>query len=224
MHHRKAEEPYAELLKPATIELLIEKIIKSEDKLFFIRYHIPTLNRYEWRLVQVNFEQSMTVNASCLRTARMLMKFFIAHPKDSEFNHPNQRFWKEYHKCTDSSKISSNYHLVRPSDDEEIYCKQQKLSAFEDWINLFDNDVFLLGPIEFGTINGRKTRDRISLHHWEALASMKEKYNNDAPKLINAQHAGYFCHIDTPYHSIHTSESVSYAVVNTLSHRYYYDD
>jgi hypothetical protein len=60
------------------------------------------------------------------------------------------------------------------------------LFPFSQWLNLLHDSTFIHGPFEFATINGRKTRDRISDADWKQLIAAKDKYD-DAPPNIQIQ-------------------------------------
>jgi hypothetical protein len=212
--------PSTQLTLPATAAELMANIIANEDKLFFIRHNIPTLQRYEWRLIKIELTETINKNPIALTTGRVLATFFIAHPSDSSFNAPNQRFWKQYHVDNSNLILSHRYHLVRPTRDESNYCKSNNLKPYQEWINLHDNDTFLLGPFNFSTIQGRKTKDRIDISIWEQLQSLKHRFDNDVPS-INVNLQGYICHIDTPYHSEHQSHSITASINSVLTERYF---
>jgi hypothetical protein len=47
---------------------------------------------------------------------------------------------------------------------------KQRLVPFRRWLNLTYSDTYLHSPFDFATVNGRKTRDRISQANWDVLA------------------------------------------------------
>ena len=114
--------------------------------------------------------------------------------------------------------MSNKYHLIRPTNNEEMYCKKHQLQPFRDWINLFDDDTFLLGPFNFATFNGRQSKDRISTSVWSALQSQSDKFDNSVPKTMNADNLVYY--LDTQYHSMHSDDLSSQAISNILFDRY----
>ena len=205
---------------PATISELMTKIINSDDKLFFIKHRIPTIKRVEWRLVQIDFEQSVNKNPLALTNGQVLATFYVSHPKDAVFNAPNQRFWKQYHKEQYENSISLQYHLISPTKDENNYCKENYLKAYKEWININDPSIFIFGPFNFAIIRGRKTVDRISVQHWEQLHSVRSTFDNEVPAITN-QLCGYVCHVDTPFHSKFHSESITASVHATLFNNHF---
>jgi hypothetical protein len=72
------------------ITTLAPLIISSSDKLFFIAHKIGTADCYEWRLVCVAFQDSVSLYPSCLQDGRFLVKFYMAHPADAGYNAINQ--------------------------------------------------------------------------------------------------------------------------------------
>jgi hypothetical protein len=216
----KQAETQVQINLPATAAELMANVIANEDKLCFIRHHIPSLHRYEWRLIKIELSDSIQKNPTTLATGRVLVTFYIAHPSDAAFNAPNQRFWKQYHFDDNNLVLSHRYHLVRPNKNEHEYCRRKNLKPYQEWINLHDKDTFLLGPFNFASINNRKTNDRISATIWKQLHSLECRVSNSLPTMdINIQ--GYVCHIDTPFHSEHQSPSISASINTVLSQRYF---
>ncbi len=116
--------------------------------------------------------------------------------------------------------ISHRYHLVRPTKDKSSYCSANNLQPYQEWINIHDNDTFLLGPFNFSTIQGRKTKDRIDTQIWQQLHALQDRFDNDAPTFnINLQ--GYICHVDTLCHSEHQSQSITASINSVLTERYF---
>ena len=57
---------------------------------------------------------------------------------------------------------------------------------------LSDDSVYLHGPFDFATFNGRHTNDCISRTDWKYLVAAKPKYDNAAPNV--EAYVGYtFC-------------------------------
>jgi hypothetical protein len=84
-----------------SIESLHATMILSEDKLLFISIPIGTNNVQEWRLVQLDYELSVSLSPSCLQTGRYLFKLLIGHPADWRYNAINWRYWLQYFKESD---------------------------------------------------------------------------------------------------------------------------
>ena len=179
-----------------SLSMLIARIIKSEDKLFFINHSYE--GRKEWNLVQLNLIETINQNPLAFSDGKFLVEYFIPHPDDDIYSHHNQRFWKEYHARVGAYQIHENYHLVKPSNNSDLYCKSKSLTPFRKWTHLNHPDTFIHGPFEFATINGRKTRDRISNTDFEILLKAKNKYDNEPPVLISTQTS---FHIDTAFHT-----------------------
>ena len=73
-------------------------------------------------------------------------------------------------------------HVVHPSPTSESYANQNNLVPFRQWINLSHESTYIHGPFDFASINGRKTRDRISNDNWEHLYNLSERFVNALPK------------------------------------------
>ena len=172
---------------------LIASIIKSTDRLFFIQQNTSPTHA-EWRLVRVIFDDSVSLRPTCLQDGKFLVEFLVLHTADLRYNCVNQRFWIQYHFPGDLVSLTdaTQTHLIRPSDTSETLASRKGLLPFRQWVNLTHEDVYLHGPFDFATINGRKTRDRIAAEHWEILLSLSTSYDNAAPNL------------DLPTYSVHT--------------------
>ena len=81
-------------------------------------------------------------------------------------------------------------------------------------------DTFLLGPFNFATINGRKTRDRIAREHWQLLLDRRGRYDNKPPRL-ESHLQGITCYIDTPYHSEYFDETIESSIHQHLFNAFY---
>jgi hypothetical protein len=61
------------------------------------------------------------------------------------------------------------------------------------------SDTYIQGPFDFATVNGRKTRDRISQSDWDVLAMHSSMFHNPIPWF------------DLPSYSIHVNCGVHIA-------------
>jgi hypothetical protein len=86
-------------------------IISSTDKLFFIAHKIGTAKCYEWRLVRVAFQDSISLYPSCLQDGRFLVEFYMAHPTNAHYNAINQHFWLQYHDRNAPTFGTMNAHF-----------------------------------------------------------------------------------------------------------------
>ena len=76
--------------KPAqqpTINGLHAKLVNGHDNLFFVTF------KNEWRLVGVAYRDIMASQPDCLLDGKLLVDFYILHPKDYWFGASNQRFF-----------------------------------------------------------------------------------------------------------------------------------
>eukprot|EP00956_Cyclotella_meneghiniana_P034898 scaffold109224_cov64-Cyclotella_meneghiniana.AAC.4 len=196
------------------ISTLAPAIINSQDKLFFISLPIST-NYSEWRLVRVAFADTMSLHPACLQDGKFLVDFYISHTDDIRYNNINQRFWLQYHYLGDiiSPTQTSQTHLIRPSDTSESLAARRNLRPFRQWINLTHESSYIHGPFEFATINGRKTRDRISLDDWRILSSHSSMFHNAVPDLTMPS---YSIHVDRGV-TITTISNVACTMLTTLS-------
>jgi hypothetical protein len=177
---------------PAT-HLLTAAIIQSSDKLFFVSHSIGSNDVREWRLARVAFQDSMSLYPLCTQDGWYLFEFYICHPSDWRYNAINQRYWLQYHGINDvvTPALSTDTHLIRPSDTSDAYAVRHNLVPFRKWLNISHLDTFIHGPFEFASIRGRKTRDRISQDDWDILAKHTSMFGNPLPRF------------DVPTYSIH---------------------
>ena len=92
------------------------------------------------------------------------------------------------------------------------------MTPYRDWINLFDDDVFLLGPFDFASFNGRRSKDRIDASLWASLSEQTSKFENTVPSWSTSEHLVYY--VDTQHHSSHSNESISQSISNILFTRH----
>ena len=177
----------------------INNLIQSEDKLYFVIYSLPNSQRREWKLVRVNMEETFRENPIATQDGRFLCEFLICHPEDKAFNAPNQRYWTEYHEKKGKYMINTTYHLVKPTVNQHSFVQQHNLVPFTQWFHLFNESTYLHGPFDFASIDGRKTKDRIDRQHWQILASLTSKYDNEAPSMMLKNYT-FSYHVNTALH------------------------
>jgi hypothetical protein len=96
-----------------TPQHLASRLVASESRLFFISWSRPASRRREWHLVQVQFENSVSLNPDCLQNGKYLVYFFICHPKDRTIHPRNQRWWLEYHAASSVARLhEGDYHII----------------------------------------------------------------------------------------------------------------
>jgi hypothetical protein len=141
------------------------------DRLFFVSHSIGANSSREWRLARIDFSNTMLLYPSFMLDGKFLFEFYICHPSDWRYNAVNQRYWIQYHRQNDIKcpTLSSETHLIRPSDTSVDYALRHKLLLFRKWLHITHSDTFIHGPFEFATVQGRKTRDRISQDDWNVL-------------------------------------------------------
>jgi hypothetical protein len=128
------------------------------------------------------------------------MEFYTLHHADVWFNASIQQYWLQYHSIGDiaTPTSSTTTHLIRPSDTSEAHAARHQLVPFCCWINLLHSGTLLHGPFEFTSVNGRKTRDRVSPANWDVLAKFSTLYQNPLP-WFNLP--SYSIHVDCGIHS-----------------------
>ncbi len=184
------------------IHLLTAAIIKSMGQLFFVSHSIGANNAREWHLARLTFSDSVSLYPLCMLDGQFLFKFYICHPADWHYNVVDQHYWLQFHGCKDIAhpSLSTDTHLVRPSDMSDDYTKRHNLLPYQKWLNITHLDTYIHGLFEFATVNGRKTRDRISQDEWDILRKHSSMFLNPLPTF------------DVPTYSIHVNRGahVSY--------------
>ncbi len=175
------------------IHLLTAAIIKSCDKLFFVSHSIEANTSREWRLVRLAFTDSVSLYPSCTLDGRFLFNFYICHPSDWHSNAVNQQYWLQYHGQGDLAcpDLSTDTHLICPSNTSDDYAARHKLRPFRKWLNITHLDTFIHGPFKFATVHGQKMRDRVSQDDWDILQRNTSMFQNPLPCF------------DVPTYSIH---------------------
>jgi hypothetical protein len=183
------------------LSTLVASIINSSDRLFFISHSLGHPTTCEWRLVHVAFSDSTSLSPSCLQDGRFLMEFHTLHHADIWFNTSNQQYWLQYHSTGNiaTPTSSTTTHLIQPSDTSEAHAAHHQLVPFCRWINLLHSSTLLHGPFEFASVNGCKTRDRVSPADWDVLAKFSTLYQNPLPRF---DLPSYSIHVDRGIHSI----------------------
>jgi hypothetical protein len=158
----------------------------------------------------------MALRPTCLTDGRYLVEFYILYSADDRYNATNQRYWLQYHTKGDllSPSITSDMHLIRPSDTLEALAARHHFMPFRQWITLTYESVYIHGPFEFAMINGRRSRDRVSLDDWTILHGNKHLYTNLPPSLVLPT---YSVHCDQGVHIAFESQSVSETLLSVAT-------
>jgi hypothetical protein len=136
------------------IHLLMATIISSSDKLFFVSHSIGANTSCEWHLARLTFNDSVSLYPSCTLDGRFLFDFYICHPSDWQYNAVNQRYWIQYHGREDITcpDLSTDTHLIRPSEMSDDYALHHNLCPFRKWLNITNLDTFIHGPFEIASV------------------------------------------------------------------------
>jgi hypothetical protein len=163
---------------PSSITTLAPMIISSADKLFFIAHKIGMAECYEWRLVCVAFQDSISLYPPRLQDGCFLVEFYMAHPADPRYNAINQRYWLQYRNHNSLTFGTMDAHLITPSDTSAERASRHHLVTVQSWVNLTHSDMYIHGPFNFAIVHGRKTCDRIGQDSWDVLASKPTMFTN----------------------------------------------
>jgi hypothetical protein len=136
-----------------------------------------------------------------LQDGWLMVEFYVAHPYDVQCNATNQQFWLQYRNHTMPTFGPMDAHLLTPSDTSESQALHHHLVPVRFWVNLTHGDTFIHGPINFATICGRKTHDRIDQTDWDVLSRKSSMFVNKVPQITLPR---YSIHSDCGIYSIFT--------------------
>jgi hypothetical protein len=114
---------------------------------------------------------------------RFLMEFFIEHHRDKHLDIYSRKYWLEYHQTKFQKFLSTDYHILQPSQYSKDTAKSMGLVPYREWMQIADSSVTLHGLFNCATLNNRKSRNRISKTDWIVLQDCETLYHNPAPKL-----------------------------------------
>ena len=193
------------------IHLLTAAIIRSTDRLFFVSHSIGANDAREWRLARVAFHDSVSIYPSCTLDGRFLFEFYICHPADWRYNAVNQRYWIQFHGREDMlhPSLTTETHLVRPSDTSDDHANRHNLLPFRKWLNITHTDTYIHGPFEFATVRGRKSRDRICQEDWDALWQHTTMFQTPLPAFDIPT---YSMHVDRGAHVTYHDQALANAI------------
>ena len=136
------------------IHLLTASIISSTNKLFFVSHSIGANDSCEWRLARLAFNDSVLLYPSCTLDGRFLFEFYISHPSDWHYNAVNQCYLIQFHGQEDMMcpDLSTDSHLICPSETSDAYALRHKLRPFRKWLNITHLDTYIHGPFEFASV------------------------------------------------------------------------
>ena len=159
-------------------------IISSDNKLFFIAHAYNGQRRKEWKLVQLNFKETMKLNPQALTNGKFLVHSLMQHPNDSAYSLIQQRYWPHYNdKSIPMDEYTSQVKFIRPVPEASTFAEKNNLPPIRFWVQLNDPSVLIHGPFNFATVNGRETIDKISAKDWKELVANSDKYNDCPPSL-----------------------------------------
>ena len=179
--------------------------------MFFITYNTPGTTVSSWHLIRVLIRDSMSLNPNAMQNGMFLVEFYICHPGNVYYNATNQRYWLEYHPLLSSSNAAQRHHahLIRPHSSSSSYADKEGLQPFRQWVRLIHGSTYIHGPFDFAVVNGKKSRDRIALEHWQVLHARSALFSNDAPSL------------DLPDYSIHLALPHTTYASATITSRFF---
>jgi len=168
-------------------------------------------------LVRVALSATFAHHPGALQYGHFLVDFYVLHPSDVTYNDVNQRYWLEYHPLSELQHPNhqTSCHLIRPTLTSEEYARASGLTPFRQWLIIHHEDTFIHGPFEFATINGRKTRDRISAEDWSWLRKASHLFSNQTPPTSLPAFCVHLNHHHSVHHLPHaTARVLAYAAMS----------
>ena len=156
---------------PSSLQSLHERILTSNDKLFFIKFTPANTLRSRWYLIQVDIASTEEQQLNPTHTNKYWCIFHAKHPSDNKKSDETGRWWPLWHKYTFDEPtnmiIYGDRILFRPN----MTPNADKYIQWAEDINL--HDVTLFGPFDFDPINAtNRTRNIVSLKHWRKLKEL----------------------------------------------------
>ena len=151
--------------------------------------------------MRVALSNSLCKHLAALQDGCFLVDFYTCHLKVKLFNTINQRYWLEYHPIAANPDplCHCTTHLLSPSTESPTYADTQGLCPFRQWARLPNSDTFIHGPVNFATVNNRKSRDRIFQENWTTLHSFGHLFTNQASSIDLPEYSIHFGHFHTTY-------------------------
>ncbi len=191
--------------------IIAQRTINSTDKLFYISRKIG-FNVCKWQLVHIFLCVTTSLYPSCLEDGKYIVEFYTSHPADFRYNAINQQFWLQYHTQEDlmGPCLSSDTHLIHPSNTLEAYAKHHRLLAFCWFVHLTYSDTYIYGPFDFATVHGHKICNCVCSVDWDILWPCTDTFHNPLPMV---EVPTYSVHVDactyTTFHDTSLSCNVS---------------
>ena len=160
---------------------LYQRITKSRDRMFFIRYTIDTTNTPRWFVVQARLTDDDPEKTR--NEGTYTVRFFIREHSNSKTRQQrNCRYWPEIHQLRPNGTLGPIVP-IRPGRAETVLKEQpHKYRAYEQHINLCDTA--LVGPFNFAVPNHyQQEGHRIAFEEWEELKMAAEQHNLDVSDI-----------------------------------------
>jgi hypothetical protein len=174
------------------LSTLYDSLIKSKDKLVFIRHRMPANDPPHWHLVRIDMDATDPRLAKTMGT--YVARWYAPHHTD-RVNHPltHCRFWPDVRTRASPSDPPTELVPISPSKVEQWLASQEGSLAvwITDNVNLATD--LLVGPFDFiGTPTAHVKRPHnvsrkkfskyeqlVDLDHWDALCTAGARHDVD---------------------------------------------
>ena len=162
-------------------KLLMESILASKDKMFFIWYNHPGVAIRSWYLVQARLTREQAKPASW--SGEVTCRWFIRHHSDSlKYRLRDCRYWPEIrvvHPNGEFGKIEP----IKPAKVEGHLRRRQDRAAYELDIDITAHRMW--GPFNFAQPKSttRNKPNIIGLQAWDKLQTSAKFLNIDADNI-----------------------------------------
>ena len=153
----------------------------SHDKMFFIRFKMPSNTRYQWYVVQARPENSDPDETK--KSGKYLVRWFIRHPDDSKNKTLKEcRYWPEVHSLRKDGSMGPIVPVRPAKIDGFLETRQHAFAAYEDKVDLLRDGI--VGPFDLQKHIQNKTNEHtIAAEQWDLLESRGHQFGVDTSNI-----------------------------------------
>lgn len=159
------------------------KVKKSRDKLFFIRFKMPAIGKFRWYLVQVcheytdNPNEKEEANETAETTGKYQVWFQIRHHEDSKNMAVRFcRFWPEIREVRRDDSMGAIIPVAPGKAQAFVRRNRKAYTPYFEEVDLLRDGI--VGPFDFqpATEKSRQRPNTIGTAEWKQLESQARQY------------------------------------------------
>lgn len=163
---------------------LLQRILKSKDRLFFVKYK-PSIDRApKWYLIQVDLESTEQINSTYKENGKYFCSFLAKHPEDVRRCDGTSRWWPDWYRYTICKRTGQVIYGCRILFNPNSNPDGGKYVEWAEDLNLSntqDSDA-LIGPFDFEPISPSNAIDRkVSEKKWKELSQLCTRHGIQPP-------------------------------------------